>query len=163
MVVLLLFIAAVILFYLELFLPGIVFGVIGLLAFGASIFFAFHYYQEMGFWIVAGEFFVAAALILLGLRNFPNSYLGKRLILKRNLEEKFGFSGTESLGRYLGKEGVSLTQLRPAGLAEVDSVRLDVVSDGSFIEKGRKIQVVQVEGNRVVVREVKTASPKTGG
>ncbi|RJP15324.1 MAG: hypothetical protein C4520_20285 [Candidatus Abyssobacteria bacterium SURF_5] len=163
MVVLLLFIAAIVLIYLELFLPGLIFGILGLLAFGASVFFAFYYYEAMGFWIVIGELCVAAVLLLLALRRFPHSYLGRMLILNRNLDKKSGYSGTDSLERYLGKEGVSLTHLRPAGIAQVGSIRLDVVTDGSFIEKDRKVKVVQVEGNRVVVREAHPMSSETGG
>jgi membrane-bound serine protease (ClpP class) len=40
----------------------------------------------------------------------------------------------------------------------VGSARLDVVSEGTFIEKGKKVKVVEVEGNRVVVRELEHPS-----
>ena len=160
MLVLLLFLASVTLIYIELFLPGGVFGILGLIAFAASIVLAFYYYQAAGFWILLAEIVAGTILLLLGLRRFPTSYAGKLLILKHNLDKKEGFAGTESLEEYMGKEGVSLTKLRPAGIADIASVRLDVVSDGTFIEKGRKVQVVRVEGNRVVVRELKSATQK---
>ena len=45
-----------------------------------------------------------------------------------------------------------MSVLRPAGLAEFDGERIDVVSEGSFIDRGVKIKVAKVEGTRVVVR-----------
>jgi membrane-bound serine protease (ClpP class) len=54
----------------------------------------------------------------------------------------------------IGREGISLSQLRPAGKAEFGGLRLDVISSGELIEAGRKIVVEVVEGNRIVVREV---------
>jgi membrane-bound serine protease (ClpP class) len=163
MIVLLLFIVAVTFVYVELFLPGGVFGVLGVIAFAASIFFGFYYYHAAGIWIAVLELFLATALILYALRTFRTSYAGKLLILKRNLNKEEGYSGTDSLEKFVGKEGVCLTHLRPAGVAVVDSTRLDVVSDGTFIEKGKKIRVVEVEGNRVVVREMKSATSDVGG
>jgi membrane-bound serine protease (ClpP class) len=60
-----------------------------------------------------------------------------------------------------GQEGVSLSQLRPAGKAKFGSVRLDVVSGGELIEAGRQIAVEVVEGNRIVVKEI--PEPKNTG
>jgi len=54
----------------------------------------------------------------------------------------------------LGERGLTLSVLRPAGKAQVGDHFIDVVSDGPFIEKGRTITVVEVSGNRMVVREV---------
>ena len=52
---------------------------------------------------------------------------------------------------FVGKTGVARTPLRPSGIAEFDGVRLNVVSDGEWIETGKPLQVVRVEGNRIVV------------
>ena len=45
-------------------------------------------------------------------------------------------------------------RLRPAGIAEIDGRRIDVVSDGEMIEPSVTVRVIQVEGNRVVVERV---------
>lgn len=52
----------------------------------------------------------------------------------------------------LGKQGVALTILRPAGAAEIEGRRVDVVTEGGFIMKGSAIVVTRVEGTRVVVK-----------
>ena len=56
---------------------------------------------------------------------------------------------------FIGREGVTHTALRPAGIGEFDGVKLNVVSDGEFIAQGKAIRVQSVEGNRIVVRELR--------
>lgn len=54
----------------------------------------------------------------------------------------------------VGKQGTSMTVLRPAGKAQIGDEFVDVISDGPFISLGRRIEVIEVSGNRVVVREL---------
>ncbi|RPI72927.1 MAG: nodulation protein NfeD, partial [Ignavibacteriales bacterium] len=54
----------------------------------------------------------------------------------------------------IGTEGIALTDLRPAGSADINGTRYDVVADWQFIERGKKIKVLRVEGIKVVVKEV---------
>jgi membrane-bound ClpP family serine protease len=61
---------------------------------------------------------------------------------------------TNDLNYFIGREGVTHTALRPAGIGEFDGVKLNVVSDGEFIGKDKPIRVQSVEGNRIVVREI---------
>lgn len=57
----------------------------------------------------------------------------------------------EDLAYFVDKKGVAVTVLRPAGMAEFDGVKLNVVSDGEFIPEGERVRVSRVEGNRIVV------------
>ena len=59
------------------------------------------------------------------------------------------------LNYFVGREGVTQTVLRPAGIGEFDGVKLNVVSDGEFINKDVPIRVLSVKGNRIVVCELK--------
>ena len=61
-------------------------------------------------------------------------------------------SAPETDRSWLGRTGPAVSPLRPAGIAEVDGTRLDVVSDGDFIEALAEIEVTRVDGNRIVVR-----------
>jgi membrane-bound ClpP family serine protease len=76
-------------------------------------------------------------------------------VLTDSLNEEGGFQGTEDLKVFLGKEGTTLTALRPAGTAEFNGTRLDVVSEFGYIEKDTKVKVIDVEGRRVVVEKIK--------
>ncbi len=61
---------------------------------------------------------------------------------------------TENLTSLLGKQGFAITKLRPAGIALINDEKIDVMAEGNLIEKDRPIEVIKVEGNRVVVREL---------
>jgi membrane-bound serine protease (ClpP class) len=59
------------------------------------------------------------------------------------------------LNELLGKEGITLTVLRPAGTAEIEGNKIDVIAESEFLEKGIKIKVIKVDGIKVVVRQIK--------
>jgi membrane-bound ClpP family serine protease len=58
----------------------------------------------------------------------------------------------------VGKKGVALSILRPAGLAEIDGVRYNVITEGEFIRKNASIVIQKVEGNKIVVSAENTNS-----
>lgn len=76
-----------------------------------------------------------------------------RLVLNEALGEKKE-NPEEEMRYFIGKTGTTHTALRPAGIAEFDGVKLNVVSDGDFVGAQRAIRVERVEGNRIVVREI---------
>lgn len=79
----------------------------------------------------------------------------EKLILGTKLDSATGYVASKSeLKNYMGMEGRTLTPLRPAGTADLGGSRIDVVSEGDFIAAGTLVQVVLVEGGRVVVRAV---------
>ncbi len=96
---------------------------------------------------------ILASLVLL--RYFPRLPFGQRLLLKTSLLSKEGYaSGPEEDQRWLGKRGLAATDLRPAGIAHLNGTRVDVVSEGDFIDAGQPVEVVRVDGNRIVVRVI---------
>ena len=52
-----------------------------------------------------------------------------------------------------GTEGEVYSALRPAGTIIIDKKRIDAVANGSFIDKGARVRVIEVRGSRVVVEE----------
>ncbi len=96
---------------------------------------------------------LVAALALLGF--VPRLPFARRLVLATNLGTGPAH-GSAPLAdqRWLGKHGHAASVLRPAGIAEIDGERVDVVSDGALVERGTPIQVTHVDGNRIVVRPV---------
>jgi len=53
----------------------------------------------------------------------------------------------------VGRCGNTTSVLRPAGIGDFDGVRLNVVTEGGYIEKGKPIEIIRVDGARIVVRE----------
>jgi membrane-bound ClpP family serine protease len=62
--------------------------------------------------------------------------------------------GAEEAAGLLGAIGTTNTPLRPAGVVRFGDKFIDVVSDGGFIAAGTRVQVIAVEGVRIVVKEV---------
>ena len=54
----------------------------------------------------------------------------------------------------LGAIGVAATPLRPAGKAQIGDDFLDVVAEGDYVQPGSRVQVIEIEGNRIVVKEI---------
>jgi membrane-bound serine protease (ClpP class) len=107
--------------------------------------------------ITTGRVVVSIALALLAtlvfMRFLPRLPFGKKLILDTALTAGQGFeSAPASDHALLGKTGLATTPLHPAGIAEIEGERVDVVSDGELINAGEPIRVMRVDGNRVVVR-----------
>ena len=98
---------------------------------------------------------ILAIAISMSLRSAANGKLSRsKLVLNDTESNEAGYRSTEDLDVFLGKEGVTTTVLRPTGMAEFDGVRLNVVSEGEFIQSGTRVQIVRVEGSRILVRTI---------
>ena len=94
----------------------------------------------------------AIIIFALLLRFLPGKGIFGRLMLKTEESAKEGFSiGSPALDGLVGREGKTVTKLRPAGKVEIDDELYDAVAEGVFIEKGETVRVLAVEGNRIVV------------
>ncbi|WP_034600739.1 NfeD family protein [Clostridiisalibacter paucivorans] len=93
------------------------------------------------------------AAVLLIKYGPKNPYLD-RIILSTKQENKKGYTSNQVKASYVGKEGLTLTTLRPAGTILIDDIRLDVVSEGGFIAKNSKVKVVKIEGSKIIVRKI---------
>ncbi len=145
----LLYILGMIAMIAEMFLPGIILGTCGFIACLAAIILAFN----------AGNPTLGTVLIVIGALALPTlvviwyKVVSGPFAVKQTLA---GFTAAPDDARdFLGAEGVSLTPLRPAGAARIKDKRVDVVADGELIPPNSRIQVVRVDGNRIVVRTVK--------
>ncbi|CCK82480.1 NfeD family protein [Desulfobacula toluolica] len=89
-------------------------------------------------------------LIVLGMKILAKSPLA----LKQELSKQNGVvSQNQEFESYLHMKGKSVTDLRPAGIAEINSQRVDVVTDGEYIEADTPIIVTGVTGNRIIVEK----------
>jgi membrane-bound serine protease (ClpP class) len=94
------------------------------------------------------------------LRVLPRLPFGRRLVLATGMQADLGYvSAPDSDRRWLGRTGTAISPLRPAGIADIDGTRVDVVSDGGFIDAGAAIEVTRVDGNRIVVRQPPRQEP----
>lgn len=161
---LLLVAAGLVLLALELFvIPGFgVAGILGVVALGGGL--TLSLVGAGATWdLVLGALgrVALSALLALGgfavlLRFLPRLPVGRRLVLDTALGALTGEApDTPDDRRWLGKHGTAGSPLRPAGVADIEGERVDVVSRGEYIEAGDPIEVVRVEGNRIVVRRAR--------
>ncbi len=143
-------------------LPGFgVAGVLGALLIGAAIVLAM-----LGNFPSGGD--VVQAILVLGasvvitlavgyawLRHLPNSRRFSGLIHQETAQSAEGFVSALPRGDLVGRAGTALTDLRPAGVAQFEDERLDVVTEGEYIKAGTGIEIVRTEGYRHVVRTAK--------
>jgi membrane-bound serine protease (ClpP class) len=102
---------------------------------------------------------LAGAMVAIGilLRFLPSMPGLRRMVLQQNMGAanvgEMMERRTPGLAQMVGEVGTAVTTLRPAGRAEFGDHLLDVMTEGEFIEKGTRVQIQQVAGNQVVVRE----------
>ncbi len=152
--VILFFLAGMALVIAEFFLPGMVCGILGVTAFIASAAIGISYYPDYVALIVGAEILGALFCVVTGLVLLSKTNAGKHLRLDAAQRPDQGWVSTVTDDSLKGATGVVLTQLRPAGTIEVNGKRIDAVSEGSFIDQGVQIRVVDVHGSRVVVEQI---------
>ena len=152
--VLLLFIGGLALIGLEMFVPGGIVGTVGII----TVVYAIIYVNKSTYYIA---FILVVSLIFAVILYYVNrNVLHKklmfldRLVLNDSISTKDGYVASESRVELVGKKLKAYTDLRPAGVAILGNEKLDVVTDGDFIEKGNEIKIVCVEGMRIVVKKI---------
>ena len=151
----LLFLAGIFLLILEIFIPD--FGLIGIT--GVVLLGLGYLSNQNDLWgslLDLGLAIVIAVVTAYILLKKGYTFLpGKSsLILGTALEKNRGYSTAKDYSLFLGKTGTASTTLRPSGKADIDGQTLDVVSDGAIIREGSRVQVIHVEGIKIIVKEL---------
>lgn len=93
------------------------------------------------------------AAFAVAVRFLPKSPLLGRIVLEDSQKVEDGYTvGSARRVALIGRRGVAVTALRPAGKVEVGDELVDAVSEGEFIEQGTPVVIEQTDANRVVVR-----------
>lgn len=154
------------LYQIALFIGGVIFIIIeiltptiGLLAGIGVVAILYSLILAMGgdinaIYMMAISLVIAIIIFAVILKKLPSSRLWKKLILTNTSSTEQGYVSSMDYSKYLNKEGVVLSELRPSGSVEIDGVPVDVVSEGKFISKGEKVRIVKIEGVRIIVRRV---------
>lgn len=167
-----LFVVGVLLVILETIIPS--FGLITLMAlgcFGMSVWQAYDSVSPAAAWAIGILApILTIAILYAGLKIIPKTSWGRGLVLRHPAQEGVklpptlsetaelspeGGTDEKALASLVGAQGVAQSDLRPAGIVRVEGRRVDCVTEGAMIDAGARVKVVEVEGNRVVVRRVK--------
>ncbi len=145
-----LYIIGLIAITVELFIPGAIVGLCGAGCVITSIIFAYLYVSNL----------LGHILLVLGICFIPIFFVSWYKLLTKTFSVKAsekGFSSArDRLNNLLSEEGIALTTLRPSGIANIKGDKIDVISEGEMISKNTRIKVIDVKGNRIIVKPVKT-------
>lgn len=122
---------------------------------------------------ISGVVLIGAGVVLVGMSYGAAAAVGVLLVLLAVLAvlisgllrsaarggSKIFLSDTQELhGKdmqvLVGKKGTASSALHPAGIADFDGVRLNVITEGDFIERGAGVEIVSAEGSKIIVRSV---------
>ena len=142
-----LLIVGLVLLFAEILLPGMVLGALALLSIGGSVA-AAYMNTEYGHLFLAIALASIVGFTLWFVLVFPTTKFAKKLTSQTSV----GDLGIDH-STLLEQQGEAYTDLRPSGKANINDRRFDVVTEGVFLEKGDPIQVIAIEGQRIVVRK----------
>jgi membrane-bound serine protease (ClpP class) len=151
-----------------LLIPGFgVAGILGIAALGGGVFMSFlgSYPSPTDMWRAATAVLTSIVFITIGagvmIALLPGLPIWSRLNLLARLDntpEPTPPPEAQAASPWIGSQGVTLTPLRPAGTGLFQGRRLDIMSEGEYVSANTPVTIVQVEGNRIVVRPAPTSS-----
>jgi len=129
-------------------------GILALLAtglFGYSLYLVFTGISaSAGMAFIIADLFIVPILVYFGIKFLAKS----PVTLRTKLSKEDGVTVQSSdQNDFLGSVGLAITDLRPSGVANVKDQRLDVVTQGEYLENQTEIIVIAVSGNQIVVKQ----------
>jgi len=150
--IVLLLLVGILLFFVELFfIPGTtVIGFIGVFFVAAGIFYAYSQYgRSAGHISLLISLTLVISLIIYGAKS--NAW-GK-LSHKHSLEGKANVIDENAVN--VGDTGKAVSDIKPIGKAMFNNQYFEVKSHGEYIDHGKSVEVINVSGNKIIVKEVK--------
>lgn len=149
-----LLVLGIVLIILEFFVTGGVLGLLGVGSIIGSLFLSGYDIGHMSLSIAIA--FVSAIVVAVILYRSIGLEKGifRHIVLRDRTSTELGYVSSVSRMELMGLEGVAVTPLRPSGTVLLDGERIDVVTEGGFIDEKKRVKVVKVEGMRIVVREI---------
>jgi len=148
-----LLVLGIILIIVEFFVAGGILGLLGIGAVVGSLFLSGADLGHMSLSIAIALIIAIAAAIILFKWIGMDKGIFRHIILRESATTEHGYVSSENRLELIGLIGTTVTPLRPSGTAVFGGERLDVVSEGGFIDVNAQVKVVKVEGIRIVVRE----------
>lgn len=108
--------------------------------------------------VMEGFFITVIVLALLGILMAVMLYLLSKgkfrspIILEEEQKSTEGYLSSSDLKYLLGKKGVAMTDLRPTGVGQIDGINFGVISEGNYISAGEPVEIIKVEGSKLIVR-----------
>lgn len=149
-----LYVVGLVLLMIEALMPG--FGAAGIsgvvLVIISIVMISSSFYQAI--LLLIGTILVAVLLVIALYRLGYGKRFVKSMILNTEQKNEEGYVSSKGYEKYLGKHGTVITPLRSAGTVLIDGKRVDAVSEAEFIEKDTEVEVIKIEGSRIIVKRI---------
>jgi membrane-bound serine protease (ClpP class) len=152
---LLLFLVGVGFVIAEFFLPGAIAGIIGLALIIGSIILAGGNVIHMGVSVLIALIVAIVGMVIIMKFFGKNLKLFNKIILTDATDTELGYVSNVNRYELIGKFAESMTPLRPSGTIMHEGERIDAVTEGGYVDRGKMVKIIKVEGSRTVVREMK--------
>jgi membrane-bound ClpP family serine protease len=140
---------------LDIFVPsGGVFAFLSVCAIIAAIWMGFSQGAAIGAAVLAGAVFGTVGVVVLALKCWPSTSIGKRMLLQVPTSEEVlpENAPRKTLESLIGRVGRAKCPMLPSGIVAIDGTAWDAISEGLPIESGQRVRVIEIRGNRAVVR-----------
>ena len=144
-----LLVIGLILLFCEILLPGMILGMLSLLCLGGSIA-AGYINTDHGHIFLVINLASICTFIAWFVIFFPNTKFAKKISSQSTTVGELDIDHTSLLNQI----GEAFTDLRPSGKANIQEQRVDVITEGIFLEKGDSVKVIKIQGQRIVVRKI---------
>ncbi len=151
-----LFLLSAALLVAEVFVPS--FGLIAVCAIsciagGVAIF--FKHSPAAGWCGIAVAIVMIPSVLVFAYKIFPKTSFGKTVLLDGPKRQKGdAIIDIDEISALLGQKGITTTPLRPVGMCDISGKRLECVAESGYVDKGKAVEVIKVEGTQLTVREV---------
>lgn len=139
----------------EFFLPGAIAGIVGLALMIVSILLAGGNVVHMGIAVLIALVVAIVGMVIIVKFFGKKIKIFNKMILKDATDTEHGYVSNVNRYEIVGKLAQSMTPLRPSGTIMLDGERIDAVTEGGYVDSGKTVKIIKVEGSRTVVREVK--------
>jgi len=151
-----LYFAAAALLIAEVFVPsGGIISIFALSCLVGGLVIFFRHSATVGWVGVIIAVVMIPTVIITAYKIFPRTRFGKSVILSPPERQKGdAVPDTSEIKELLGAEGVVLTPLRPVGMCDFSGQRVECVAEGGYVDKDKKVKVINVESTQVTVRVI---------
>ena len=147
-------IAGVALLVVEVFVPGFGLpGISGIVLIVVGIVLTWNQYgMAAGLSVMLIALALAGISVSISIKSAAHGKISRSALI---LKDETPGAENEELSALLGQEGITTSVLSPVGTAEINGMRLEVISECAYLAKDVPVQVFRIDGNRIIVREKK--------
>jgi len=145
--------AALVLVFFEVILPG---GVLGVLAALCVLMATWMGYAELGapgaIAVFLGSTLAIALLVYFEFKYISKTRLGRSFFLKTTVTGHSNELNKED--SIIGREGITLTRLNPSGKVAIEGQSYDAHSQDGYIDAGQPISVISKDSFQLIIKKL---------